>query len=353
MDRRALTHRSVIENYLGGCAPGCFAFVMATGIVSLAAHFHGWSLIAEGLLWLNIASYLALSALTLFRFLRFRAQFIQDLTHHWRGATFLTTAAGTCVLGSQFVVLTPWHGLAKWLWFLGFGLGLALCYTFFTALTFCEPKPPLEAGINGGWLLVIVSIEAVSILGALVAPSMSATPVVLFVSLATYFAGAMLYVFFVTLILYRWMFFSMQPEKLTPDYWIDMGALAITTLAGTLLLEAANRFALLDRLAPFLIGSTLLFWATATWWIPLLFLLESWRHLRGRVPFNYGPEYWALVFPLGMYAVATFKLVQVTGLGFLKGLATLFTWVALVAWSLVFAGMLHSLSRFLLSLSRR
>lgn len=340
--------KSAIASRVAALSPVYFAFVMATGIVSLAAHFHGWRSIAGGLFGLNVAVYLLLWFLTLIRSLWFRAKLIQELTHHSRGASFLTIAAGTCVLGAQFAILTPWLGVAKCLWVFGFGLALMLSYTFFTALTFCEPKPSLEAGINGAWLLVIVAIEAVSVLGTLVAPSMSEPAVVLFISLATYFTGAMLYVFFATLILYRWMFFSMKPEKLTPDYWIDMGALAITTLAGTLLLQAAGDSVLLARLAPFLTGSTLLFWATATWWIPLLLLVELWRHLWGRVPFNYGAEYWALVFPLGMYAAATFKLVEAADLTFLKSVAGLFACVALAAWALVFAGMLHHLARFLI-----
>jgi tellurite resistance protein TehA-like permease len=331
--------------WLATFSPGYFAFVMATGIVSLAAHFNGWHMVAGVLFWMNVAAYLVIWIFTLARFFRFRGQFLEDLTHHSRGAAFLTAAAGTCVLGSQFVILTSWIGMAKELWFLGFGLAFGLSYLFFTVLTFCEPKPSLEAGINGAWLLVIVAIESVSVLGTLVTPNITGTPLVLFVSVAAYFIGAMLYVFFATLILYRWMFFSMKPEKLTPDYWIDMGALAITTLAGALLREATIRSPLLKELSPFLTGSMLLFWATATWWIPLLSVLELWRHVRGRVPFNYGPEYWTLVFPLGMYAVATFKLVEVTDLIFLNRLAEFFTYVASAAWALVFTGMLRHLAR--------
>lgn len=330
-----------IAGKLADFFPGYFAFVMATGIVSLAAHLHGKQRIALGMFWLNIAGYVALWLLSFLRFTWFRARFIEDLTHHSRGAAFLTKAAATCILGSQFALLTHWMSIARVLWFFGLVLGLLLSYTFFAAITSCEPKPSLEAGINGAWLLVIVAMEAISVLGTTVARSMPSTQIVLFVCLATFLVGAMLYVFFATLILYRWMFFSMQPEKLTPDYWIDMGALAITTLAGALLLQAGGLWSFLDRLAPFLLGATLFFWATATWWIPLLLVLELWRHLRGRIPLNYGPEYWALVFPLGMYAVATFTLVKVTGLAFLNGMAGFFTYTALFAWVIVFIGLLH------------
>ncbi len=132
-----------------------------------------------------------------------------------------------------------------------------------------------------------------------------------------------------------------------------MGALAITTLAGALLIKAGSLWGLLHTLSPFLLGATLGFWATATWWIPLLLAVELWRHLRGRVPFRYGPEYWALVFPLGMYAVATFMLERVVGLTFLNRLAEFFTYAALAAWTIVFVAMLHNLARLTRSNRRR
>jgi tellurite resistance protein TehA-like permease len=335
-------------NARGGLAtffPGYFALVMATGVVSLASYRHGLRSIAIALLALNVVGYLALWVLTVLRLVRWRAAFVHDLTHHARAATFLTTPAATCVLGGQFAVLTPWMRVAAGLWLFGLGLWLVLSYAFFTVITVREPKPSLDDGINGAWLLVIVAAESVSILGTLVAPSLGAPRAVLFVALTTHLVGAMLYVLFVTLILYRWMFFRMQPEKLTPDYWIDMGALAITTLAGAHLLRASAQWRLLREVAPFLEGFTLFFWAAGTWWIPLLLIVEVWRHLFGRVPLAYSPDYWSFVFPLGMYSVATFMLARVMRLPFLAKISTVFAALALVAWIVTFAGMVRGLLR--------
>lgn len=329
---------------LAGLFPGYFALVMATGIVSLAAHRHGIPTVPQVLFWLNVVAYLVLWILTAARFIRYRAQFVDDLTHHSRGAAFLTKPAATCVLGSQFAVLTPWMSVAKCLWFTGFALWLILSYTFLTVITVREPKPPLEAGINGAWLLVIVATESVSILGSLLAASSTAEKI-LFIALTTYLLGAMLYVLFITLILYRWAFFRMQPERLTPDYWIDMGALAITTLAGAHLLNVSSQWSLLRDLEPFLKGFTLFFWATATWWIPLLLIVELWRHLFGKVPLTYSPDYWSFVFPLGMYSAATFMLVRVTGLSLLRPISVLFAYFSLLAWIITFAGMIWSISK--------
>src|SRR5512140_3199870 len=106
--------------------PGYFALVMATGIVSIAAHFLGMEPIAQGLLWFNVVAYVVLWALTIVRFAKYRALFMADLISHGRSVLFLTIVAGTCVLGNQFAILTPYLSVAAVLWVFGMGLWLVL-----------------------------------------------------------------------------------------------------------------------------------------------------------------------------------------------------------------------------------
>jgi tellurite resistance protein TehA-like permease len=319
--------------------PGYFALVMATGIVSLAWHFQGFSTIAKVLFWFNVPAYCVLWAITLVRLARFREEMVRDLTSHARGATFLTSVAATCVLGKQFVVLVSAAAVGKWLWVLALLLWVFLIYTFFTAMTVVEPKPRLETAINGSWLLVVVATESLCTLGTMVAPSFSRPDLVLFVSLVAYVLGAMFYIILITLIVYRWFFRSMEASMLTPPYWINMGALAITTLAGARLLAAAKSGPILERFQPFVAGFTIFFWATATWWIPLLIVVGIWRHLLQRVPLRYDPQYWSLVFPLGMYSVATSVLADVAGLPFLRPAPAVFAVAGLGAWVITLYGL--------------
>ena len=63
-----------------------------------------------------------------------------------------------------------------------------------------------------------------------------------------------------------------------PPYWINMGAVAISTLAGALLAACRKTRRCSRRMRPFVLGLTVMFWATATWWIPMLLVLGVWRH---------------------------------------------------------------------------
>lgn len=322
--------------------PGSFALVMATGIVAIAAFQQGFETLARAFLALNVVAYVVLWALTIARLVRFPGRVRDDLATHQRGAGFLTIVAGTNVLGSGVTLLTSWAGLALGLWLAGLVLWLAITYWFLTAVTVRAEKPTLETGIGGAWLLLVVSTESVAALGALLAPSVGAMRGLLLVSILAHLVGLMLYVLVIGLIFYRWTFFSLSGEQVTPPYWINMGALAITTLAGSNLVLAAGSWRVVDRLVPFLSGTTLLAWGFATWWVPLLVAIGVWRHAVQRVPLRYDPQYWSLVFPLGMYAASTFRLEAALDVGLPSGIATLAFWIAVGAWLVTAVGLARS-----------
>ena len=91
---------------------------------------------------------------------------------------------------------------------------------------------------------------------------------------------------------------------MNPLFWVVMGAAAIATNAGSTLILTEPDLPFLLAMRPFVNGTTLILWAWATWWIPLLAIFGVWRHVVRRYPLVYAPMYWSLVFPLGMYAVA-------------------------------------------------
>ena len=324
--------------------PAYFAMVMATGIVSIAAQLLGMRAVALMLFALNLVFYPALVALTIVRIARYRDRVVADLLDHGRSVGFFTTVAGTCVLGSQFVIVGGMWPPAAVLWAAGILLWAVITYGVLAVLTVKEHKPPMPEGLSGGWLVSVVAAQSVSVLGTQLAAGFGARePLVLFFSLLLWLGGGMLYIWIISLIFFRYTFFVMEPSDLAPPYWINMGAVAISTLAGALLVAAAPASPVLDELMPFLKGMTLLFWATATWWIPMLVILGVWRHLIRRYPLRYDPLYWGAVFPLGMYTVSTFRLGQIVDVPVLMAIPRLFIWVALLAWTAALVGLIHDL----------
>ena len=324
--------------------PAYFALVMATGIVSIAAQLLGVRAVPRALLAVNLIAFVALWALTITRVARYPKAVMADLMDHQRGVGFFTMVAATSVLGSQLVIVAKLERFGFPFWVGTLVLWLVLVYAVFTALTVKETKPTLEQGIHGGWLVAVVATESVSTLGSLVAPSTKGVESMLFVSLTFWLAGGMLYIWLIALIFYRYAFFRFAPSDLMPPYWINMGAMAISTLAGTLLIANTDRSALLQQLRPFILGLTLLFWATATWWIPMLVILGFWRHVYKRFPLTYSPLYWGAVFPLGMYTVCTLRLFELTGVRLLHQLPRLFVVISVAAWLATFTGLLRSLA---------
>ena len=324
--------------------PGYFALVMATGIISIAANLLEMKTVALSLLVINVVAYVILWLLLLLRLILFFARVKADITDHVRGPGFFTVVAGTGVLGSQLIIVAGQYRVAAVLWLAGLLLWVIVMYAFFTAMTVRENKPSIEGGLNGAWLLAVVSTQSISVLGTLLVDQwVPYRESLLFFTLCMFLLGCMLYLLLITLIFYRFTFVNVTTATLTPPYWINMGAVAITTLAGARLILAAPEWSFLGDILPFLKGFTLFFWAAGTWWIPLLFILGFWRHVYKRFPLRYDPQYWGMVFPLGMYTVCTFQLSKAINFTPLLVIPRCFIYLALAAWLAAFLGLIHTL----------
>lgn len=327
--------------------PGYFSLVMATGIVSIACFLLGFIHISKLLLYFNVAFYVILWVFFIQHIVRFFSEFSDTLGNHAKSPGYLAVVAGTNVLGSQFVIIENNIPIAGVLCVLGFILWVILLYSIIYLLTIKKKKPTLEKGINGIWLLIVVSTQSVAILGMQVAdffPTIS--DMIIFNSVGFYMMGCMFYIILITLIFYRLTFLKLDAKELAPSYWINMGAVSITTLAGTTILLSPSEFPeYLNQIAPFINGFTLLFWAIGTWWIPIIVILGVWKHVYQKIPLLYQHQYWSLVFPLGMYTACSIKLFEALSIDFMQPIFYMFLYIALFSWIVAFLGLIINIIR--------
>ncbi len=335
----------IVKERVKNLPPAYFAMVMSTGIISISCYLLEMDLLAHILFWLNLWFYFSLWILSILRIVFYHKEFFTDMIDHQRGPGFFTIVAGSCILGSQFIIIFNNYSAAFILWLIGLILWFIFNYTIFTGLTVKENKPTLDEGISGAWLLAVVATQSIAVLSTLIAAHME-QPFKLhmnFLALCMWLWGGMLYIWMISLIFYRYTFFKFSPGDLSPPYWINMGAMAISTLAGSLLMTNTFEAPFLLSLVPFIKGFTIFYWVTGTWWIPMLFILAIWRHIYKRFPMKYDPLYWGAVFPLGMYTACTFRMAEAMNIHFLDDVPNYFIYIALAAWLATFIGFLHSL----------
>jgi tellurite resistance protein TehA-like permease len=332
-----------IDSQIATLDPGCFALVMATGIISNALFAEGRHRLSDLMFLVAALAYPWLAISTGLRIARFPRALWLDLTSPRLVFAFFTLVAGTDVLGAS-IYLRGFTTTALWLWLFALVVWLALIYFSFGVLTFLNTDSANV--IHGGWLLAIVATESLVILGALVAPSTGAASPAVFVLIHMLWGvGLVLYAIFMTLFAYRIFFFDFGTDDITPLLWVIMGAAAISTNAGSTLVLYESGLPFLQDSRPFIDGVTLIIWAWATWWIPLLVLLGIWKHGVRRIPLTYTPLFWALVFPLGMYSLATLRLSLASDFSPLRAIAHAMLWVAVAAWALTFAGLVIACQR--------
>jgi len=318
---------------------------MATGIISTGTFLLGPSWLSWALLAAAAAGLVVLAAALVTRLVFFRPSVAADIQAPDRVFGFFTITAGLDVLGVRLALAghplatAILAGVAAALW-------LVLTYGVPASLLLTRAQGSVLGGVNGSWLLWIVATQSLSVTAAILVPAWPSQAALLApVAAGLWCVGLLLYLMIVTLILLRWLTVPMTPATLGPTYWILMGATAISVLAGARDLGLPADIPLVRATAGFVEGFTFALWAFGTWWIPLLVILGLWRHIRRHWPLTYEPTLWSVVFPLGMYSVATLTFGKAAHLAFMEPLARFMLWVAVAAWVLVAAAFVTRLAR--------
>jgi tellurite resistance protein TehA-like permease len=323
--------------------PGNFALVMATGILSIGFDTLGFGWMAQALSVIALAAWAVLLALSAARVALFARAVRIDLTNPRMVFSYFTLVAATDIVG--LLLHARGHaGLAMACWALAFLAWCSLLYLAFSVLTFLTHEHNVNI-MHGGWLISIVGTQSLVLLGARIAPDLGEYAGYMMVEVYMLWGlGLAFYGIFVTLFCYRIFFLSLKPQDISPLLWVVMGAAAISANAGTTLLGTDPRLPFLAAQHAFVDGVTLMIWAWATWWIPMLFLFGVWKHGANRLPLQYEPIMWSFVFPLGMYSVASARLGLAADFPPLQWISQLMIWVAFAAWVVVLAGLVRRLA---------
>ncbi|EMA08010.1 MULTISPECIES: tellurite resistance/C4-dicarboxylate transporter family protein [Haloferax] len=358
-----------IGNAVETLDPAYFGFVMSTGIVSIAFRELDVAAVAQSLATLTIGCYGLLLTLFAVRLAAFPDRMLADLRHRERHWGTLTFVVATNTVGTQLLVFFDAVWVATVLWGTMIVATPLLLYYLFATEFIGTGKTDVSERIDGAFLLVIVCMQSLAILGGLLADALSANvDAIVLLSMSYFGSGYVLYFIIVTVVTYRLLEGAVRPDDWTGPYWITMGAAAITTLAGTTLGPMLESMVGWAQYAPVIVGVTFLAWAIASWWIPLLLILDVWKFLTvdidtrvptwvivvpwsrlgfGRQLHTYAPTAWGRVFPMGMYTACTLNLAGISTFGLLSVVPAYWGWFALGVWTLTFVGMVRTVVRVL------
>jgi tellurite resistance protein TehA-like permease len=330
--------RGRLEQAVESLTPGYFALVMATGIISVGMSLEGFDVISGTLLGICVTAFVVLLALTAWRFVAYRGAVVQDFTDPRRAFGFFTFVAGTSVLGVRLGT-AGWYSATAVLLALAGLAWLALGYVVPWTAVLGRQERPVVATANGTWFIWVVASQSVAVAAATIEPVYASSRRELAViAVVCWSVGVFLYAATGVLVTLRLMLYEFGPEELTPPYWVSMGALAITVLAGSRIVEMADA-PMVEVTRGLIAGLAVVFWAFATWLFPVLVAAGWWRHVRRGVPLVYEATLWSIIFPLGMYAVAGIYLGRADDLPIAEAVGRGELWVALVAWLIVFVSM--------------
>lgn len=333
-----------LQDFVRTLPPGYFALVMASGIVSVGLAQENYRVASWVLLGIAVTAHLCLLVLTGWRLLRHRAALVADLRDPRRAFGFFTFVAGTNVIGVRLAA-ADLTDAALVLLAVATASGVLLGYVILWLAVLGREERPVVATANGTWFVWVVASQSVAVSAAALEPVYPTWRQALaIVAVMAWSVGVILYAATAVFVSLRLMLHPVRPVDLDPPYWVAMGAVSITVVAGARIVEMDSA-PMVDATRGLIAGLSVVFWCFATWLIPVLVAAGVWRHLVRRIRLRYDSTLWSVVFPLGMYAVAGVYLGRADRLPIVERIGQGWLWVGVLAWLLTAGAMVVSLVR--------
>ncbi len=317
-------------------SPESFALVMATGIVAAAVREIGLKTVGGVMLGIAAAAFVIISGAFCFRAALAPAAVRADLTAPSRAFTSFASVAACAIVGSGLsdtghrvaAEVLAWTGLAAWLTLTGaVPARLALGR---------QARPRLD-DVNGTWYLWAVSTQSLSISASFLRSDAEVPARIAQMSaVALWSAGVVLYLAISFLVALRLHAAGLGPAGLRAPYWVAMGAASIGVLAAAQILGGPG-MAAGGGGRTVVVSVAVTLWLLASGLMPVLAAITAALSLRWPPRLRYWPGAWTMVFPLGMYAVASAQIAMHADLPLARRIGLDEAWAAAVAWALTFA----------------
>jgi tellurite resistance protein TehA-like permease len=324
--------------------PEYFAMVMATGIVATGLRQDGWPGASDALVAVAAAVWLAAIAATVVRVIQSPAGLRADVTSPGRAFAWYAVVAACVVLGSCLARLggpgvpagAALAGVAVVAWLAVTGLVPA-------RLARGTARPDLQS-VTGSLYLWPVATQSVAIAAAVLAADgvLPAEPGVI-VAIVAWSAGVVLYLGTLVVVMTRLVRAGLGPAGARAEHWVTMGAAAISVLAAALIARVPNAAAG-RAAAPVVKDIGVVLWSAGSAFYLVLAVVTAlwWARTRSRP--GYQPSTWVIVFPLGMYAAASWQLGAATGLTLVHRVGAIAVWPAALAWAITSAALVVSVA---------
>jgi C4-dicarboxylate transporter/malic acid transport protein len=312
-------------------SPAWFACVMGTGglanlIYLLSSNLAYLKPIALILFWFNIILFLVIIVPWLLRWFMHFKDLLSDLRHPMMSNFFVTMPAAAVVLGTNFFIIGKEYfaggfidGLGLVMWIVGAILTLAIS-VFVMFNIFSQDNIDVEH-VNFSWFIPPVVGALLPMLGkwlvsAYLITNTGLAQTINLLDLVYYGISITLFVILAGVVLNRFVFNKLPKDGLLPTFWIILGPVGLGSAALLDLADSAKALNLIDSVDTLKLVA-IIFWGFGLWALLLTFAITFFYLRRGRIPFTL--SWWAFIFPLAAYALASNSIYNYTKIELVYG----------------------------------
>jgi len=338
-------------------APGWFASVMGTG--GLANILYIWGAVFTpgctlgiGLAALAAVAYFIILIPWIVRWIAYYPYVQRDLHHPVTSNFFVTMPVATVIIGtniniiwSRFLGETVAYFLMVASWMIAI-IGVS-CFTFYTTFRIMrvDIAPPPEA-TNFSWIMAPIANMAVllignPVLGMTIARYPEWAMSVLMINAMLLGIGFFLFIFISAIIFVRLAQHPLPPAETTPTFGIFLSAVGLAVSA---IIEGAKHAQAMGLLhSPDLanLGAAVI-WGFGFWIVGIIVIICIYHLRRGGIPFTLG--WWAFIFPLAAYTLASQKIAAIYPAPVTYGYALGLTLLLIALWLYTFTNTLRGVA---------